>query len=205
MSVDELLAKMREKEYDILFTDLKMQGKNGYDVLNILRMTNIGNSRTIPIIVLTGAAGVTEEDLTSKGFDGCVFKPFSVSELMETTERFIKKSVHKATRLNLSPLYEYGERQRTLWLFEEETEENRRRIDQAWEKGDRNALKEVLHSMRGTWELIGCGEKLNRVFSVVKNPSASDKEISQGVNEMKRLCNDIIKAVKEEQQKGEDG
>ena len=57
--------------------------------------------------------------------------------------------------------------------------------------------------MRGTWELIGCGEALNRVFSTVKNPTASDKDIAQGVNEIKRLCDDIIKAVKEEQ-KGED-
>lgn len=44
---------------------------------------------------------------------------------------------------------------------------------------------------------------MNRVFSTVKNSAASDKDIAQGVNEIKRLCDDIIKAVKEEQ-KGED-
>ncbi len=203
MNMDELLAKMREKEYDLLFTDLKMQGKNGYDVLKILRMTHIGNSQTIPIVVLTGAAGITKEELTVKGFSGCIFKPFSMKEIMDITERFIQQDTHRPTRIVLSPLYEYGEKQRTLWLFEEETEENRRRIDTAWEKGDRKELREVLHSMRGTWELIGCSEALNRVFSTVKNSAASDKDIAQGVNEIKRLCDDIIKAVKEEQ-KGED-
>ena len=202
MGMDELLAKMREKKYDILFTDLKMQGANGYDVLKILRISNIGNSKTIPVIAATGSAGITEKYLKGKGFSGCIFKPFSMQELMEVTDRFIKSEAQRNGKIGLAPLYEYGERQRTLWLFEEETEENIHRINKAWEKGDRHELKEILHSMRGTWELIGCGDLLNRVFAIVKNPSSSDKEISQGINEIKRQCDEIIKAIHEEQKGG---
>ena len=202
MSMDELLTKMREREYDILFTDLKMQGTNGYDVLKILRMSNIGNSQTIPVVAVTGSAGITENELVNTGFSGCMFKPFSMNELMNVANKFIKQKVSKNGKVDLSPLYEYGEKARTLWLFEEETEENLHRIDKAWEKGDRHDLKEILHSMRGTWELIGCGEVLNRVFSVVKNPTSSDKEISQGINELKRYCDEIIKAIHKEQEGG---
>ena len=202
MSMDELLAKMREKDYDILFTDLKMQGANGYDVLKILRMSNIGNSRTIPVVAVTGSAGITEDYLTGKGFSGCLSKPFSPNELMAVANRFIQKEVNGKGNIDLIPLYEFGEKQRTLWLFEEETEENIHRIDKAWEKGDRHELKEILHSMRGTWELIGCGEKLNRVFSSVKNTTTTDKEIAQGICEIKRQCEDIIQAIHEEQEGG---
>lgn len=202
MGMDELLAKMREKKYDILFTDLKMQGANGYEVLKILRMSNIGNSKTIPVIAATGSAGITEEYLMKRGFSGCIFKPFSMRELMDVTNQFIKGEVHPNGKIDLSPLYEYGERQRTLWLFEEETEENIHRIDKAWEKGDRHELREVLHSMRGTWELIGCSELLNRVFTIVKDSSSSDKKISQGINEIKRQCDEIIKTIHVEQKGG---
>ena len=202
MNLDELLAKMREKEYEILFTDLKMQGANGYDVLKVLRMSNIGNSKTIPVVAVTGSAGITEEYLINKGFSGCIFKPFSMKELMNVAYKFIKQEVHKNSKIDLSPLYEYGEKTKTLWLFEEETEENLHRIDKAWEKGDRHELKEILHSMRGTWELIGCGALLNCVFSIVKNPTSTDKEISQGIYEIKRQCGEIIKAIHEEQKGG---
>lgn len=202
MGMDELLVKMREKEYDILFTDLKMQGANGYDVLKILRMSNIGNSKTIPVVAVTGSAGITEEYLIGKSFSGCVFKPFSMNELMNVANRFIKREIHKNGKIDLAPLYEYGGRQRTLWLFEEETEENIHRIDKAWEKSDRHELKEILHSMRGTWKLIGCGEVLNHVFAIVKNPSSSDKDISQGICEIKRQCDEIIKTIQEEQKGG---
>ena len=203
MCMDELLARMREKEYDILFTDLKMQGANGYDVLKILRMSNIGNSKTIPVVAVTGSAGITEEYLKGKGFSGCIFKPFSMNELMNVANQFVKQEVHKIAKIDLSPLYEYGEKTRTLWLFGEETEENIRRIDKAWEKGDHHELKEILHSMRGTWKLIGCGEVLNRVFAAIKNPSASDKDVAQGVCEIKRQCDEIIKVIKEEQKGGD--
>lgn len=203
MGMDELLARMREKEYDILFTDLKMQGANGYDVLKILRMSNVGNSKTIPVVAVTGSAGVKEEDLINKGFSGCIFKPFSIKELMDKTNQFIKREIRKNGKIDLSPLFEYGEKARTLWLFEEETVENIRRIDKAREKGDRHELKEILHSMRGTWELIGCGALLNRVFSTVKNPTSSDKEISQDIYEIKRQCNEIIKAIQEGQKGGD--
>lgn len=202
MNLDELLAKMREKEYEILFTDLKMQGANGYDVLKVLRMSNIGNSKTIPVVAVTGSAGITEEYLINKGFSGCIFKPFSMKELMNIAYKFIKQEVHKNSKIDLSPLYEYGEKTKTLWLFEEETEENLHRIDKAWEKGDRHELKEILHSMRGTWELIGCGALLNCMFSIVKNPTSTDKEISQGIYEIKRQCGEIIKAIHEEQKGG---
>ena len=131
-----------------------------------------------------------------------MFKPFSMQELMDVTHQFIKGEVHPNGKIDLAPLYEYGERQRTLWLFEEETEDNICRIDKAWEKGDRHELREVLHSMRGTWELIGCGELLNRVFTVVKTPTSTDKEISQGIYEIKRQCDEIIKTIQEEQKGG---
>lgn len=180
----------------------RMQGANGYDVLKILRMSNIGNSRTIPVVAVTESAGITEDYLTGKGFSGCLSKPFSPNELMAVANRFIQKDVNGKGNIDLIPLYEFGEKQRTLWLFEEETEENIRRIDKAWEKGDRHELKEILHSMRGTWELIGCGEKLNRVFSSVKNTTTTDKEIAQGICEIKRQCEDIIQAIHEEQEGG---
>ena len=202
-SLDELLSRMREKEYDILFTDLKMQGASGYDVLKILRMSNIGNSKSIPIVVQTGAGGITEENMMAKGFSGYIQKPFSSAELLKTTNRLAQtvKNIHKAISINLAPLYEFGEKERTLLLFGEETEENIRCLDRALENGNRHKLKEILHSMRGTWELIGCGTVLNNAFSIVKDSTSSFSDISNGINGIKEMCHEIIKAIRKEQER----
>ena len=45
-SVDELTDRMRTKDYDLLVTDLKMPEVNGYEVLELLRTSEIGNSQT---------------------------------------------------------------------------------------------------------------------------------------------------------------
>ena len=58
-SVDELTDLMRTKDYDLLITDLKMPEVNGYEVLELLRTSEIGNSQTIPVVAAT-AAGYVE-------------------------------------------------------------------------------------------------------------------------------------------------
>ena len=51
--------KLREGHYDLLTTDLKMQDASGYEVLELLRTSDIGNSRTIPVMVVTGSKSIT--------------------------------------------------------------------------------------------------------------------------------------------------
>ena len=67
-SVDELTDLMRTKNYDLLITDLKMPEINGYEVLELLRTSEIGNSQTIPVVAATAAGYVEEEELKGKGF-----------------------------------------------------------------------------------------------------------------------------------------
>ena len=47
-SVDELMDLMRTKDYDLLITDLKMPEVNGYEILELLRISEIGNCKAYP-------------------------------------------------------------------------------------------------------------------------------------------------------------
>ena len=49
----EVVSSMRCKDYDLLLSDIQMPGTNGFDLLTLLRSSNIGNSRTIPVIAMT--------------------------------------------------------------------------------------------------------------------------------------------------------
>lgn len=89
-NVNDLMLKMRENEYDLLITDLKMPEYDGYAVLELLRASNIRNSRSIPVLILTASDNITEEEFISAGFCGCVFKPVSFKELREKVEGYIE-------------------------------------------------------------------------------------------------------------------
>ena len=49
-NTSDLMEAIRERHYDLLITDLRMPETNGYDVLKLLRSSNVGNSQTIPVI-----------------------------------------------------------------------------------------------------------------------------------------------------------
>lgn len=84
-SMDELTDLMRTKDYDLLITDLKMPEVNGYEVLELLRTSEIGNSQTIPVVAATAAGYVEEEELKAKGFTAVLSKPYSIDELLAVT------------------------------------------------------------------------------------------------------------------------
>ena len=111
-SVDELTDRMRTKDYDLLVTDLKMPEVNGYEVLELLRTSEIGNSQTIPVVAATAAGYVEEKELTEKGFAAVLYKPYSIDELLAVTERCIKPK--GTSNIDLSPLLAFGDKRRTL-------------------------------------------------------------------------------------------
>ena len=87
----ELIELIRKKEYSLLLTDLNMPDINGFELLELLRTSNVGNSKTIPVVVTTASGSCSKEELMERGFSGCLLKPFSISELMEVSDKCAMK------------------------------------------------------------------------------------------------------------------
>ena len=60
-------------------------------MLELLRTSDIGNSRTIPIVAVTAAGFITEEELKSAGFTAMLGKPFSIAELLNVVSQYANK------------------------------------------------------------------------------------------------------------------
>ena len=91
----ELVEMIRRKEYSLLLTDLNMPNINGFDLLELLRSSNVGNSKTIPVVVTTASGSCSKEELIERGFAGCLFKPFSILELMDVSDNLCSKGSTK--------------------------------------------------------------------------------------------------------------
>ena len=145
-SVDELTDLMRTKDYDLLITDLKMPEVNGYEVLELLRTSEIGNAQTIPVVAATAAGYVEEEELKAKGFAAVLSKPYSIDELLAVTERCIKRN--KTNRIDLSPLLAFGDKRRTLEKLVTTTQSDMEEVRKAAEAKDMEALDNWVHHLR---------------------------------------------------------
>ena len=175
----ELTDLMRTKDYDLLITDLKMPEVNGYEVLELLRTSEIGNSQTIPVVAATAAGYVEKEELTGKGFAAVLYKPYSIDELLAVTESCIKRN--KANSIDLSSLLAFGDKRRTLEKLVTTTQSDMEEVRKAAEAKDMKALDNWVHHLRSSWMLIKAEQPLKVLYDTIHTESISDEELSAAV------------------------
>ena len=176
----ELTDLMRAKDYDLLITDLKMPEVNGYEVLELLRTSEIGNSQTIPVVAATAAGYVEKEELTGKGFAAVLYKPYSIDELLAVTESCIKRN--KANSIDLSSLLAFGDRRRTLEKLADTTLSDMDEVRKAAEAGDMEALDNWVHHLRSSWMLIKAAQPLAVLYDAIHKENISEEDIQSAVN-----------------------
>lgn len=169
-NVRELLEKMRVKNYDLLITDIKMPDMNGYEVMELLRSSDIGNSRSILIIVSTAMDKSSEVELLAAGFNGCLFKPFSSEEAAVAITSCISNA-QQQPQINFSSLLAYGDEMEILERLIAETEKEMTEIQEASEKRDIAKLDTLIHHLRSSWMLLNADQPLQELYELIHQPS----------------------------------
>lgn len=180
--VAELTDRMRTKDYDLLITDLKMPEVNGYEVLELLRTSEIGNSQTIPVVAATAAGYVTEKELKEKGFAALLPKPYSIGELLAVTENCVMQK--ETNTVNLSPLLAFGDKRHTLKRLAATTQADMDGVRKAAESKDMEALDGWVHHLRSSWMLIKAEQPLAVLYEAIHRDEVSEKELSDAIGKV---------------------
>ena len=182
----DLMEAIRTNDYDLLITDLKMPETNGYEVLELLRSSDIGNSKTIPVVVATASGSCTEEELLSQGFSACLFKPFDLSELMAVSEKCLSPLLSdKEEQPDLTSLLAYGDKVAMLDKLITETEKDMQAIKEAGAMLDRKALDIQVHRLRSSWAVIRADKPLRELHRLLRmEENCADEEISKAIDAM---------------------
>lgn len=199
-NVGNLMEAIRQRNYDLLVTDLKMPEMNGYDVLELLRSSNVGNSRTIPVVVATASGSCNEESLLAHGFTGCLFKPFSLAELLDVSERCVLKS-EQACQPDFSSLLAYGKKTDMLDTLIAETEKVMESMTEAGERNDGEALDEWIHHLRSSWAVIRTDKTLWKLHELLhRETECPAEEMQQAVNAVLETGRAIVELAKQERE-----
>lgn len=189
-NVHELLKKIRNKNYDLLITDLKMPDMNGYEVMELLRTSDIGNSRNIPIIVSTAMDKSSEAELLAAGFNGCLFKPFSSEEAALAITSCIDY-LKQRQEIDLSTLLTYGNKEEILERLITETEKEMTQMREAFEKRDMAELDILIHHLRSSWMLLNADRPLRELYDLIHQPPYDepmlDEKVQAVLNNGKRI------------------
>jgi len=201
----ELMEMVRRKEYNLLLTDLNMPHINGFELLELLRSSNVGNSQTIPVVVATASGSCDKEELLAKGFAGCLFKPFSISELMEVSDRCAIKETPDG-KPDFSALLSYGNEAVMLEKLIEETEKEMQAVRDAAKEKDLKKLDSLTHHLRSSWEVLRADHPLRELYELLHGDALPDGEaLSHAVTAVLDKGAEIIRLAEKERRKYEDG
>lgn len=202
----DVVKAMREKDYDLLLSDIQMIGTSGFELLDLLRNSTVGNSRTIPVVAMTARGDRGNEVFLKAGFAACIYKPFSSSELISLLSTITTSLPVERKRIDFSAmLFEVSDKKRLLDSFISQSEKDKRELDTALKLKDRKKLREITHRMQPMWELLQMKELLSAYRVLLKDSTTNDEAIQKytqqiieciGVliieaeNEIKRLTNE---------------
>ena len=201
----ELMELIRKKEYSLLLTDLNMPDINGFELLELLRTSNVGNSRDIPVVVTTASGSCSKEELMERGFAGCLFKPFSISELMEVSDN-CALNMTQDEMPDFSTLLSYGNESVMLEKLITETEKEMQAVRDAEQRKDFQELDALTHHLRSSWEILRADQPLRELYKLIHCENTPDWEaIHNAVKTVSDMGLMIIEMAKEERKKYNNG
>jgi len=197
----ELIELIRKKEYSLLLSDLNMPDINGFELLELLRTSNVGNSRDIPVVVTTASGSCSKEELMEHGFSGCLLKPFSISELMEISDKCAINVAHNE-KPDFTSLLSYGNEAVMLEKLIAETEKEMRSVRDAEQRKDFQELDALIHHLRSSWEILRTDQPLRELYKLLHGSDVPDNEaLHNAVTAVLDKGSEIIRLAKEERRK----
>lgn len=176
---EELIEQLKNRTFDLVFTDIQMPAMNGFELLHHLRNQDFAQAQSIPVIAITARGDMNENDFQQKGFAGMLQKPFNQSELKKVVKNAlnhltvsdnipdtspVQKEAHETSPhtdqpYNFSPLTAFSEddpeaAKEILRTFAQETQKNMEKLQTAISNKDMEALCATAHKMLPTFLMI---------------------------------------------------
>ena len=202
----EAILALDRLDYDLVLTDIQMPVTDGFGLLRLLRNSDIGNSRTIPVAVMTARGDGDSGVYMKSGFCGCIHKPFSSKGLLA----FIS-SVTEGRSAGMSP-FDYSrlmestdDRRHMFGLVAKESEKDLAELEEALRKTDREAMRRIVHRMAPVWELLGANDVLSGYRKLLHDRISSDETVREYTMRIMKQIRLLIDEVNNELRKKNDG
>ena len=191
-NAEELMERLRKREYDLLLTDIKMPGMNGYELLDLLRCSNIGNSKDIPVLAVTAHISRKEEELVKAGFAGCLYKPFSCDELYAAVRHAlrgkrtqVKSDMDDMQAIDFTLLLANEENGRDmLALLAEQTRKDMESLRRVHDSHDREALADLTHHLLPVWTMLRIDTCLQALRNAYRKDPADWADVARYIDKV---------------------
>ena len=205
MNFQEVVAALGKSDYDIVLTDVQMPDTDGFALLRLLRNSDIGNSRTIPVAVMTargdGNSGIYEKE----GFAGCIHKPFNIHALLTFLSTVMSQTkISQTGDFDFSCLLDntddYGH---MLSLVLMESRKEIEELTTAIKTINRESIRKTIHRMMPVWEMFEKEQLLHDFQEKLHDMDISDDVICENTIQIIGWIGKLINETENELKKYE--
>lgn len=205
MNFQEVVAALGKSDYDMVLTDVQMPDTDGFALLRLLRNSDIGNSRTIPVAVMTargdGNSGIYEKE----GFAGCIHKPFNIHALLTFLSTIMSQiKVSQTGDFDFSCLLDStDDYEHMMSLVIMESRKEIEELKTAIKTTNRESMRKTIHRMMPVWEILGKEHMLHDFQERLRDMNTSDETICEQGIQIIEWIEKLIKEAENELKKYE--
>lgn len=205
MNIQEAITALEQSDYDMILTDIQMPDIDGFGLLELLRNSDIGNSKAIPIAVMTargdGNTGIYEKE----GFVGCIHKPFNIHALLTFLSTIMSQIIVPQTRdFDFSYLLDNtDDNGHMLYLVVMESRKEIEELRTAIKTSNRESMRKTIHRMMPVWEMIGKEHLLCDFQKYLYDADSSNETICEYATQIVEWIEKLIEEAENELSKYE--
>lgn len=205
MNFQEVVAALGQSDYDMVLTDVQMPDTDGFALLRLLRNSDIGNSKTIPIAVMTARGDSNTGIYEKEGFAGCIYKPFNMHALLTFLSSVISQAkVSDTGEFDFSRLLEdTDDNVHLLSLVIDESRKELENLESALKDDNREVMRKTIHRMIPVWEMLGKENLLRDFQERLHDMDSSDEIICEHAIQIIEWVKKLIEETEKELRKYE--
>ena len=193
---------LRSRSFAVVITDIQMPQMDGYQLLRMIRESDMEGADSLPVVALSANVGKEQEHYREAGFTAFLNKPFTAAQLISLLNELLKVRLEPCAGFDFSSLTAFaGEDSEAsmgiLRTFIEETQKSIEGLMAARAATDRVEAGRIAHKLIPLFAMLGANSLVQHLRLLEKqDPELPSNTWSQLLDEVVAQAQSLVEAAK---------
>ena len=193
---------LRSRSFAVVITDIQMPQMDGYQLLRMIRESDIEGADSLPVVALSANVGKEQEHYREAGFTAFLNKPFTAAQLISLLNELLKVRLEPCAGFDFSSLTAFaGEDSEAsmgiLRTFIEETHKSIEGLMAARAATDRVEAGRIAHKLIPLFAMLGANSLVQHLRLLEKqDPELPSTTWSQLLDEVVAQAQSLVEEAK---------
>lgn len=193
---------LRSRSFAVVITDIQMPQMDGYQLLRMIRESDMEGADRLPVVALSANVGKEQEHYREAGFTAFLNKPFTAAQLISLLNELLKVRLEPCVGFDFSSLTAFaGEDSEAsmgiLRTFIEETQKSIEGLMVARAATDRVEAGRIAHKLIPLFAMLGANSLVQHLRLLEKqDPELPSNTWSQLLDEVVAQAQSLVEEAK---------